>query len=52
MTTEPQTTDPDAVDAIIEDWRRERPELDARTIGVFGRLHRLVARLRAVEVAN
>ena len=52
MTTEPQTTDPDAVDAIIEDWRRERPELDARTIGVFGRLQSLVARQRAVQDAN
>ncbi|HEU0335129.1 MAG TPA: MarR family transcriptional regulator [Gaiellaceae bacterium] len=30
----------DAVDRIVEQWQRERPELDASTMGVFGRLVR------------
>ena len=36
----------DAVDAIIEQWRRERPDLDVSPQAVFGRLHRLADRLR------
>jgi DNA-binding MarR family transcriptional regulator len=36
----------DAVDAIIEQWRRERPDLDSSPIGVVGRLSRVS---RAVE---
>jgi DNA-binding MarR family transcriptional regulator len=52
MTTESRNTDTDAVDAIIEDWHRERPDLDPRTIGVFGRLQSLVARQRAVQDVN
>ena len=31
----------DRVDALIEDWRRERPELDANAMGVVGRILRL-----------
>ena len=31
---------PDHVDQILAQWRRERPELDAGAIGVFGRLSR------------
>ncbi len=31
----------DRVDAIIEQWRRERPEVDPRPIGVIGRISRL-----------
>lgn len=31
----------DAVDRIIEEWRRERPDLDASPIGVIGRVSRL-----------
>jgi DNA-binding MarR family transcriptional regulator len=34
-------TDPDGVDAILEQWRRERPDLDASPIGVIGRISRL-----------
>jgi DNA-binding MarR family transcriptional regulator len=32
---------PDHVDAILEQWARERPDLDASPIGLIGRLHRL-----------
>jgi DNA-binding MarR family transcriptional regulator len=28
----------DAIDAILEQWRRERPDLDLSAMGVFGRL--------------
>jgi DNA-binding MarR family transcriptional regulator len=31
----------DGVDAIIEQWRRERPEIDHAPIGVVGRISRL-----------
>jgi DNA-binding MarR family transcriptional regulator len=31
----------DAVDAITGQWNRERPELDTRAMGVFGRIYRL-----------
>jgi DNA-binding MarR family transcriptional regulator len=33
--------DPDHVDAILEQWARERPDLDASPIGLIGRLHRV-----------
>ncbi|WP_238342942.1 MarR family winged helix-turn-helix transcriptional regulator [Nocardioides cynanchi] len=33
--------DPDHVDAILAQWARERPDLDASPIGLIGRLHRL-----------
>jgi DNA-binding MarR family transcriptional regulator len=36
---------PDAVDRIVAQWGRERPELDSRPMGVVGRLHRLAALL-------
>lgn len=32
--------DSDAVDEILEQWRTERPDLDASPMGVFGRLAR------------
>ncbi|MFF2025978.1 MarR family winged helix-turn-helix transcriptional regulator [Streptomyces sp. NPDC058171] len=32
---------PDAVDAIIDQWARVRPELDTRAMEVFGRIYRL-----------
>jgi DNA-binding MarR family transcriptional regulator len=32
--------DPDAVDAIIAGWKRERPDLDPSPMGVFGRIVR------------
>jgi DNA-binding MarR family transcriptional regulator len=31
----------DHVDAILQQWARERPDLDASPIGLIGRLHRL-----------
>ncbi|MDA3629360.1 MarR family transcriptional regulator [Saccharopolyspora oryzae] len=31
---------PDAVDFMLEEWRREVPEVDATGMAVFGRLHR------------
>ena len=33
--------EPDHVDVIIEQWRRERPDLDVSPLGLIGRLHRL-----------
>src|SRR3712207_7775302 len=32
---------PDGVDRIVEQWARERPELDTRAMAVFGRIFRL-----------
>ena len=40
-------TERDGVDLIIEQWQRERPELDHAPIGIVGRLSRLA---REVEV--
>ena len=34
------TNAPDHIDGILAQWRRERPELDVRAIGTFGRLFR------------
>jgi DNA-binding MarR family transcriptional regulator len=34
-------TDTDGVDAILGQWRRERPDLDPSPIGVIGRISRL-----------
>ncbi|GAA3336307.1 MarR family transcriptional regulator [Amorphoplanes nipponensis] len=42
-------TDPDGVDRITEQWRRERPDLDTTAMAVFGRIFRL-ARLAGDEV--
>lgn len=40
----------DAVDRIVEQWRRERPDLDLGAMELIGRLGRLVAYLgRAVD---
>jgi len=36
----------DAVDAILQQWRRERPDLDVSPMGVIGRLGRCSALLR------
>jgi DNA-binding MarR family transcriptional regulator len=38
-------TERDGVDAIIEQWRRERPELDHSPVGVIGRISRLAREL-------
>lgn len=34
------TAQSDAVDLMLEQWRRERPDVDASALAVFGRLHR------------
>ncbi len=39
------TTTRDEVDAILDDWRRERPELDVSPLAVMSRLSRLGRRL-------
>jgi DNA-binding MarR family transcriptional regulator len=39
--TVPFMPDTDGVDAILEQWRRERPDLDMSPIGVIGRISRL-----------
>ncbi len=42
----------DAVDAILEQWRRERPDIDASPMGPLGRLKRCVMLLEPrVEAA-
>ena len=38
-------TERDGVDLILEQWRRERPDLDASPIGVIGRISRLAREL-------
>jgi len=38
----------DAVETIIEDWRRERPDLDPAPLQVLGRLHRTFLRYQSV----
>jgi DNA-binding MarR family transcriptional regulator len=37
----PSMTDTDGVDAILEQWHRERPDLDTSPIAVIGRISRL-----------
>jgi DNA-binding MarR family transcriptional regulator len=37
--------DRDGVDLIIEQWRRERPDLDAAPVGIIGRISRLAREL-------
>jgi len=49
---QPAIEQPDTVDDILEDWGRERPELDVTSIGVFGRLTRVVAKQRAIHTAR
>ena len=48
--------DRDRVDAIIEQWRRERPDVDPLPIGVIGRISRLARdlepRLDRVQAAG
>jgi DNA-binding MarR family transcriptional regulator len=38
-------TERDGVDTILEQWRRERPDLDPSPIGVIGRISRLAREL-------
>ncbi len=40
--------EPDAVDRIIEQWHRERPDLELESMAVFGRIHRISKKLGAV----
>ncbi|MBA0126368.1 MarR family transcriptional regulator [Haloechinothrix sp. YIM 98757] len=40
-------SEPDAVDLMLEQWRRERPDLDTSGLAVFGRLHRAFNRYQA-----
>lgn len=44
-----KSTEVDAIDRILADWLRERPDLDASSIGVLGRLLRVANQIRAVE---
>ncbi len=37
----------DAVDLMLEQWRRERPDVDTSALAVFGRLHRTFSRYQA-----
>ncbi len=37
-----------AVDEIVAQWRRERPDLDPSPIALFGRVHRIYLRYQAV----
>jgi DNA-binding MarR family transcriptional regulator len=37
----PSMTERDGVDLIIEQWRRERPDLDSSPIAIIGRISRL-----------
>ena len=37
----------DVVDQLLEDWRRERPDLDAAPMAVVGRILHLASRLEA-----
>ena len=37
----------DAVDAILEQWRRERPDLDVSSMGTIGRIKRCAALLQS-----
>ncbi|MFI6729694.1 MarR family transcriptional regulator [Streptomyces sp. R-74717] len=39
---------PDAVDLILEQWKRELPELDASPMAVLGRLHRSFLRYQGL----
>lgn len=39
--SEPKEGPPDAVDAVVEAWARERPDLDLDAIAVVGRLGRV-----------
>ncbi|HEU5127374.1 MAG TPA: MarR family transcriptional regulator [Glycomyces sp.] len=41
-------SEPDAVDRIIEQWHRERPDLELQSMAVFGRIHRISQKLRAM----
>ena len=46
MTVSPR---PDGVDRIVDQWARERPDLDTAAMGVFGRIYRAS---RLAEIAT
>ena len=48
----PEKRAPDEVDAILEQWQRERPDLDASSMGIFGRLSRLNTLSKARQSAT
>jgi DNA-binding MarR family transcriptional regulator len=39
------SSDKDSIDALLAEWRRERPDLDPSPFGIFGRIWRLSATL-------
>ena len=41
----PLPGEPDHVDRIVAEWRRERPDLDVAPQGILGRLHRVAGQL-------
>lgn len=43
---------PDEVDAILEQWQQERPDLDPSPMGIFGRLSRLNTLSKARQSAT
>ncbi|PHM39681.1 MarR family transcriptional regulator [Xenorhabdus mauleonii] len=45
MKNKSKSRQPDAVDAILEQWQRERPDLDATPMGPIGRIKRCAALL-------
>lgn len=47
--SETKAEHPDAVDAVVEAWARERPDLDLDAIAVAGRLGRLAIRLAPAQ---
>ncbi|MGH3039695.1 MAG: MarR family winged helix-turn-helix transcriptional regulator [Gaiellaceae bacterium] len=42
----------DHVDSILEQWRRERPDVDTAALGLIGRLHRAAALTNAPLAAG
>lgn len=42
----------DKIDTIISQWRRERPDLDSASIGIIGRLARLVTHVERALADN
>jgi DNA-binding MarR family transcriptional regulator len=47
-----RTTTKDEVDAIVDAWSRERPDLDVSTVGVVSRITRLASRFTAAMEAT
>lgn len=39
--TTPAQSDADSIEALLTEWRRERPDLDPSPFGIFGRIWRL-----------